>query len=414
MNPNIRRLLVGALLATTTTGTVLGVGVEAASAASTVNAPVRTTSGPLNVRSGPSTQTAAVGQVPSGAVLSLVCQTSGQYVRGAVRASSQWDRLTDGRWVAHAYMQTNAYLPSCAALDAPASPSGASVRTESGPLNVRSQPTSRAALTSTIPNGAAVNVTCYVNGETVRGAVRSTAQWDRLAGGGYVSHGYVQTGLALPSCEALDAPAAPAPAPANPAGASVRTDGGPLNVRSQPSSQGDPATTIPNGAGVNVTCYVNGETVRGTVRSTAQWDRLAGGGYVSHAYVQTSLTLPACEALDAPAAPAPVTSPTPTPTPTPVVTPAPTPAPTQPATYDATAKTEGGPLNIRSAPSASASVAGQVANGGALTLTCAVSGTYINGAVRSTSQWDRLVSGNYVSHAYVETSASLPTCAGGA
>ncbi|WP_203981692.1 sporangiospore maturation cell wall hydrolase GsmA, partial [Planosporangium flavigriseum] len=36
------------------------------------------------------------------------------------------------------------------------------------------------------------------------------------------------------------------------------------------------------------------------------------------------------------------------------------------------------------------------------------------GAVRSTSQWDRLVSGNYVSHAYVETSASLPTCAGGA
>ncbi|NJC68023.1 SH3 domain-containing protein, partial [Planosporangium flavigriseum] len=307
MNPKIRRLLLGALLATTTTGTVLGVNVEAASAASGVGATVRTTGGPLNVRSGPSAQTANVGQVRNGSVLTLVCQTSGQYIKGPVRASSQWDRLTSGRWVSHAYLQTNASLPACAALDAPA-----------------------------------------------------TA------------------------------------APTNPAGATARTDGSPLNVRSQPNSRAALSSRIPNGAGVNVSCYVTGETVRGTVRSTAQWDRLSSGGYVSHAYVQTSATLPACA-----------------PNLVPVSDTAPAPAPT-PATYSGTAKTEGGPLNIRTAPSGRASAAGAVANGGALTLTCTVGGDHVTGAVRSTSQWDRLVSGNYVSHAYVETSASLPTCAGGA
>jgi flagellar protein FlgJ len=92
-----------------------------------------------------------------------------------------------------------------------------------------------------------------------------------------------------------------------------------------------------------------------------------------------------------------------------VVAPAPA-----PATYAGTAHTEGGPLNIRSGPSSSAAVRGEVANGGGLTLSCSVSGSYIRGAVRSTSQWDRLTSGNYVSHAYVQTSATLPTCAGGA
>jgi flagellar protein FlgJ len=322
MNPNIRRLLIGALLATSTTGTVLGIGVEAASAAPTVSATVRTEGGPLNLRVGPSTQTATSGQLRNRTAVTLACQSPGQYVRGAVRSSAQWDRLTSGRWVAHAYIQTSAYLPSCASVDAP-----------------------------------------------------------------------------------------PATQPANPSGASIRTDGGPLNVRNAPSSQSDRTSTIANGASVTLNCQVNGETVRGTVRSTAQWDLLANGGYVSHAYVQTSVSLAPC----APAA-APVTTPAPSepaaPAPAPVTTPAPS-EPAAPASYTGTVQTEGGPLNIRSGASSGASLAGQVADGAALSLSCAVSGGYVSGAVRSTSQWNRLTSGNYVSHAYVQTSAALPTCAGG-
>jgi uncharacterized protein YraI len=308
MNPNIRRLLVGALLAASATGTTLVIGMESASAASAASATVRTNGDPLNVRSAPSTQAATSSQVRNGTVLTLACQASGSYVSGAVRGSAQWDRLTNGLWVAHAYMQTNAYLPSCASLDAP---------------------------------------------------------------------------------------------PAAPPGTGVRTDGGRLNVRNAPSSQSGLTATLVNGSSVTLSCQVDGETVRGTVRSTAQWDKLAGGGYISHAYVQTDASLPPCE---------------PTPTSVPVSNPAPGPAPTlaPPATYGGSAQTDGGPLNIRSGPSAGAAPMGQVANGGQLTLTCAVSGSYVNGTVRSTSQWDRLTSGNYVSHAYVETSATLPTCDGGA
>jgi flagellum-specific peptidoglycan hydrolase FlgJ len=310
MNPNFRRLLLGAILATSATGTTLTIGMEAASAASTVYASVHTLGDPLNVRLSPSTQGTTSSQVPNGAVLPLACQASGSYVNGAVRGSAQWDRLTNGLWVAHAYMQTNASLPSCASLDAP-----------------------------------------------------------------------------------------PVAQPAGPSGANVRTDGGPLNVRSAPSSRADQTATLANGAPVSLTCQVDGETIRGTVRSTAQWDKLASGGYISHAYVQTDVSLSPCGTDPAPV---PVSNPTPAP--------APTPAP--PATYAGTAHTDGGPLNVRSGPSAGTSVMGQVSPGGAVSMSCAVSGDYVSGTVRSTSQWDRLTSGNYVSHAYVQTSATLPTCAG--
>jgi uncharacterized protein YraI len=404
MNPNIRRLLVGAILATSATGTSLGIGMESASAASTVYAAVHTSGDPLNVRLAPSTQATTSSRVPNRSVLPLACQAPGSYVNGAVRVSAQWDRLTNGLWVAHAYMQTNASLPSCASLDAPAAAqpaappataAGTSVRTDGGPLNVRSTPSSHANLTATVANGAALTLSCQVDGESVRGTVRSTGQWDRLATGGYVSHAYVQTNASLPSCASLDAPPpppAPSSGPSNgPSGATARTDGGPLNVRSTPSSQSGLTATVANGAALTLTCQVNGETVRGTVRSTAQWDKLAAGGYVSHAYVQTDVSLPPC-------APAPGSDPTPAP----------------PATYAGTAHTEGGPLNMRSGPAAGASPRGVVSNGGALTLSCAVNGDFISGAVRSTSQWDRLTSGNYVSHAYVQTSATLPVCDGGA
>jgi flagellar protein FlgJ len=127
---------------------------ESASAASTAYATVRTNGDPLNVRSAPSTQAATSTQVRNGTVLTLTCQASGSYVSGAVRGSAQWDRLTSGRWVAHAYMQTNANLPSCASVDAPppaapAAPSGTSVRTDGGPLSVRSQPNSQSDRTGT-------------------------------------------------------------------------------------------------------------------------------------------------------------------------------------------------------------------------------------------------------------------------
>ncbi|HEV7899989.1 MAG TPA: hypothetical protein VGP31_19315, partial [Planosporangium sp.] len=303
MNPNIRRLLLGAILATSTTGATLGVGMEAASAASTVNVTVRTAGGPLNLRAGPTTQSATAGQVPNWTSLTVSCQTSGQYVSGAIRNSAQWDRLTSGRYVAHAYVQTNASIPSCSSVDTPPPASAPSnpypyVHTDGGPLSIRSGPSSRSDRTGTIPNWNGVDLSCQVNGETVRGTVRTTAQWDKLTRGGYISHAYVRTGLPVPACVAGPAPApapspAPAPAPTTYAG-TAHTEGGPLNIRGGPSTGSAPRGAVSNGSALTLACAVSGDYVRGAVRSTSQWDQLASGNYVSHAYVQTSATLPTC------------------------------------------------------------------------------------------------------------------------
>src|SRR5690242_579295 len=61
----------------------------------------------------------------------------------------------------------------------------------SGKLNVRSGPTNGAGLTRTVKNKTKVTIQCKVTGQYVRGPVRRTAQWDRLAEGDYISHAYV-------------------------------------------------------------------------------------------------------------------------------------------------------------------------------------------------------------------------------
>jgi cell wall-associated NlpC family hydrolase len=76
-------------------------------------------------------------------------------------------------------------------------------------------------------------------------------------------------------------------------GTSVRTAGGPLRVRSAPSTAAPQIGVLGNGARVSLVCRSTGDYVHGTVRSTTQWDWLASGGYVSHAYIFGG-TLPAC------------------------------------------------------------------------------------------------------------------------
>ena len=79
----------------------------------------------------------------------------------------------------------------------------------SGKLNVRSGPTNGASLTRTLKNKTKVTIVCKVSGQYVRGTVRKTAQWDRLANGDYISHGYVVSNANVPVC-----PPPPPPAPA--------------------------------------------------------------------------------------------------------------------------------------------------------------------------------------------------------
>ncbi|MEU7957949.1 hypothetical protein [Micromonospora humida] len=62
---------------------------------------------------------------------------------------------------------------------------------------------------------------------------------------------------------------------------------GPLNIRTGPGTSYPVRGLAATHANVPIQCYVTGQTVAGTYRTTNRWNRLAGGQYVSHAYVST-------------------------------------------------------------------------------------------------------------------------------
>jgi Mannosyl-glycoprotein endo-beta-N-acetylglucosaminidase len=103
--------------------------------------------------------------------------------------------------------------------------------------------------------------------------------------------------------------------------ATIRVSGS-LSVRSAASTSAPIIARLRNRASATVVCSVTGPSIRGMVRKTNQWDRLDTGGYISHAYVSTKVTFPACPPPappappPAPPAPAPPLGPTSTMTPT--------------------------------------------------------------------------------------------------
>ncbi len=109
---------------------------------------------------------------------------------------------------------------------------------------------------------------------------------------------------------------APATAAAAATGVAVtaRTGGGPLNVRSGPSTSYPRVSTIPDGRSFTVACQVSGQLVSGKVRRTARWDRLSTGRYIADAYAQRRVGVPACPVPStggAPASPPPPALPAP-------------------------------------------------------------------------------------------------------
>ena len=76
--------------------------------------------------------------------------------------------------------------------------------------------------------------------------------------------------------------------------ATVHTAGGPLNVRSGPAASAGQVGTLGNGSTISVACQVTGQFITGTLRSTAQWDQVGTGRYVSDAYVRATAAIPSC------------------------------------------------------------------------------------------------------------------------
>ena len=165
---------------------------------------------------------------------------------------------------------------------------------------------------------------------------------------------------------------------------------GALKVRATASLSGTIVGQVVNNQRITVQCVVVGTSVRGPVRTTNFWDRLATGRYISHAYVRTARAIPRCAAA------------------------APQAVRTTPATVAykiGTVRSADGSVNVRTGPSTTASVAGTFTTGTQVRLACMVAGDFVGGTVSSTNQWDRTTAGTYVSHAYMVTPA-LPLCAG--
>ncbi|MER7921167.1 MULTISPECIES: SH3 domain-containing protein [unclassified Streptomyces] len=60
----------------------------------------------VNVRSGPGTGYGITRTLPEGAKVPIYCQTTGTKVAGTYGTSDIWDNISDGEFVADAYVHT--------------------------------------------------------------------------------------------------------------------------------------------------------------------------------------------------------------------------------------------------------------------------------------------------------------------
>lgn len=163
-----------------------------------------------------------------------------------------------------------------------------------GTLKVRSSVTLSSPVKGAFRNGRRVTVSCVTPGQNVRGKLRTSNLWAKVAPASYVPYAYLRAARKIVRCaapQAVPAKAKPAPAAAYRVGV-VRSSTGMVNLRSGPSPAFAVNGSLPNGAKVHLACGVVGALVAGTVRRTTQWNRTTTGAYISHAYVVTpTLTL---------------------------------------------------------------------------------------------------------------------------
>ena len=163
-----------------------------------------------------------------------------------------------------------------------------------GTLKMRASASLSGAITGSVRPGQRVAVACVTPAKTVRGSVRTSNLWAKLATQRYLPYAYLRAARAVPRCTSA---AQAEPVKAKPAVAyktgTVRSTDGAVQLRSGPTTFSAAKGSLASGRRVNLVCGVVGELVNGTVRSTTQWNRTTTGLYISHAYVSTP-TLELC------------------------------------------------------------------------------------------------------------------------
>lgn len=206
-----RQGIVGATAFAVVAGAVFSASL--ATAAGSVGGVVTTNGPTLSVRSAASTSSTKIGRVADGARLSIVCRKAGETVSGRRGTTRQWDKLSSGGYVSHAYVRlTGGTPPRCGSSTKPGT--GRVVTNGGAGLYVRSAPSPSAGRVGRLSSGATVTVKCQAPGTRVSGTQGTTSLWDRLTTGGYVSAAYVATPGSLPRCTgSTPPPSTPPPAP---------------------------------------------------------------------------------------------------------------------------------------------------------------------------------------------------------
>jgi flagellar protein FlgJ len=132
-----------------------------------------------------------MGRLSNGARVAVGCQVFGQQIRGPVRRVAYWDRLTNGRYVADAYLRWRPARPAVRWCGAGGNAVTPAVASAGGPVNLRTGPGTRHRLVGRVRNGAALAVRCQRWGDRVVGPAVTSHAWNLLTSGRYIADALV-------------------------------------------------------------------------------------------------------------------------------------------------------------------------------------------------------------------------------
>ncbi|PZM96432.1 MAG: hypothetical protein DIU79_05105 [Actinobacteria bacterium] len=170
---------------------------------------VHTNGALLNLRAGTTTTSAIRGTLRDGSTVTIVCQQPGQQIKGDVRTTNMWNRLSNGLYASDAYIKRSSTPPRCTEPVATTQPSPSAssltgkVNTGGVLLNVRFGPTTYSPVVNTLKDGSTITIVCQQAGQEISGVVRKTKMWNKLSNGSFVSDAYVVRSGTPPSCPPL-------------------------------------------------------------------------------------------------------------------------------------------------------------------------------------------------------------------
>ncbi len=155
----------------------------------------------LDLHTGPNIVAVVVTCVPHKVVIQINCTVRGTSVSGPYGASTIWDHTTyhgKSGYVSDAYVYTGKSGPVAAACPGVKADLGNGRVNMSPCLDMRTSPSTGAAVVQCVPDNVLIRVNCTASGTSVTGPYGASTIWDHTTykgKSGYLSDAYVYTGV---------------------------------------------------------------------------------------------------------------------------------------------------------------------------------------------------------------------------